>query len=115
MVALPAVELPDFPSFVPLLQQLGFGGVAGLVAGYALKKVGKVLAVVLGLFFLGLQLLAWSGYVSIDWGRVQADAEPWFAGDSLQESWATLLSVLTYNVPFAAAFVPGFLLGLRRG
>lgn len=100
---------------MPILEQLGFGVVAGFVAGYALKKVGKLLAIVLGVFFVGLQLLAWSGYLTVEWGRVQQDVEPLFATESLNAFWRSLVSVLTYNVPFAAAFVPGFLLGIRRG
>jgi len=98
-----------------LLEQLGFGALAGFVAGYALKKVGKLMAFVVGLFFVGVQTLAWMGYLSIEWAQVQADAEPLLSTGSLQEGWQGLLSVLTYNVPFAAAFLPGFLLGIRRG
>ena len=109
------VDLPELSSMLPILEQLGFGVVAGFVAGYALKKVGKLLALVLGLFFIGVQLLAWSGYLTIEWGRVQAEVEPLFASESLDAFWRNLLAVLTYNVPFAAAFVPGFLLGVRRG
>lgn len=109
------VDLPELSTMVPIVEQLGFGVVAGFVAGYALKKVGKVLALVLGLFFIGIQLLAWSGYLTIEWGRVQAEVEPLFAAESLDAFWRNLVAILTYNVPFAAAFVPGFLLGVRRG
>lgn len=100
---------------LPLAAQLGVGAIAGFAAGFALKKVGKLMALIVGLFFVGVQTLAWLGYVNIEWARLQADAEPWLAPGSLQESWQGLLSVMTYNVPFAAAFVPGFILGLRRG
>ncbi|MDZ7800248.1 MAG: FUN14 domain-containing protein [Trueperaceae bacterium] len=109
------VDVPDLSSVLPALEQLGFGAVAGFVAGYALKKVGKLAAVVVGLFFVGVQLLAWAGYLTIEWGRVRAEVEPLLAPSSLNEAWHALVSVLTYNVPFAAAFVPGFLLGMRRG
>ena len=109
------VELPDATTLLPVLEQLGFGVVAGFIAGYALKKVGKLLAVVLGVFFIGVQLLAWSGYLTVEWGRVQADVEPFFETGSLNAFWSGLVTMLTYNVPFAAAFVPGFLLGIRRG
>lgn len=109
------VDLPELTTMLPILEQLGFGVVAGFVAGYALKKVGKLLAVVVGLFFVGVQLLAWSGYLTIEWGRVQDEVEPLFAAESLNGFWRGLVEILTYNVPFAAAFVPGFLLGVRRG
>lgn len=111
----PAVDVPDLTTWAPWVQQIGFGALAGFVAGYALKKVGKVLALVLGLFFVGLQLLAWNGFVTIEWGRVQAEVEPLLETSSLNEGWRSLVTVMTYNLPFAAAFVPGFLVGLRRG
>ena len=36
-------------------------------------------------------------------------------GPSLEAGWRTLVGVLTYNLAFAGAFVPGLILGLRRG
>jgi len=110
-----AVTAPDLTAWLPFLEQIGFGVVAGFVAGFALKKVGKLMALVLGLFFIGLQLLAWGGWVTIEWGRVQSEVEPMLEGGSLNQAWRRLLAVMTYNLPFAAAFVPGFLLGLQRG
>lgn len=115
MLDSPAVNVPDLGTLVPVLEQLGFGVVAGFVAGYALKKLGKLVSVALGLLFVALQLLAWSGYVTIEWGRMQQDVEPMLQASSLNEAWRSLLTIMTYNLPFAAAFVPGFLMGLRRG
>ncbi len=115
MVAFVAVEVPELRSLVPWIEQIGFGLVAGFVAGYALKKLGKLVALVVGVLFVALQLLAWSGYVTIQWGRLQQDVEPFLEASSLNDAWRTLLTVMTHNLPFAAAFVPGFLVGLRRG
>jgi len=109
------VETPDLTSVLPYVQQLTFGAVAGFIAGYALKKVGKVLAIVLGLLFVALQLLAWSGFISVDWGVIQRQVDPLLQGDSLNRSWRGLLAMLTYNIPFAAAFVPAFIWGVKRG
>ncbi|HET8985926.1 MAG TPA: FUN14 domain-containing protein [Trueperaceae bacterium] len=109
------MEAPDLTSVLPWVQQLTFGAVAGFIAGYALKKVGKVVAIVLGLLFVALQLLAWSGFISVDWGVIQRQVDPLLEGESLQRSWRGLLAMLTYNIPFAAAFVPAFILGVRRG
>ncbi len=99
----------------PYLGQITFGGLAGFVAGYALKKVGKVAAIVLGLFFIGLQLLAYYGFVEIDWTRIQASVDPLLGQEQLQSLWQRLVAVLTYNSPFAGGFVAGLVLGLRRG
>lgn len=105
----------DLADFVPLIEQLGFGGLAGFAAGYAAKKLGKLVAIALGLLFIALQILAFYGFVRIEWGAVQATVEPLLEAESLSQTWRGLLRVLTYNLPFAAAFVPAFVWGLRRG
>jgi uncharacterized membrane protein (Fun14 family) len=109
------VELPELSAVWPWVEQIGFGAVAGFVAGYAVKKIGKVVALVLGLLFIAVQLLAWSGFINVNWDVVQRQVDPLLTGESLQGTWRGLLALLTYNVPFAAAFVPAFIIGLRRG
>lgn len=109
------VEIPSLDVFGPYLQQLSFGAIAGFAAGYALKKVGKVLAVVLGLFFIFLQILAYYGFVRIDWVEVQNSVDPLLGSDSLGNMWQRLINILTYNISFAVAFVPAFIIGLKRG
>ncbi len=109
------MDAPELSAVWPWVEQIGVGAVAGFVAGYAVKKVGKVVALVLGILFIAVQLLAWSGFVSVNWSVVQERVDPLLTGDSLRGTWQGLLALLTYNVPFAAAFVPAFVIGLRRG
>ena len=111
----PAVELPDLVTLAPFLEQLSFGVIAGFAAGYAVKKLGKLVAFALGLLFIVLQILAFYGFVTINWGEVQSRIDPLLEAESLRQFWQRLLAVLTYNITFAAAFVPGLLFGLRRG
>ncbi len=105
----------EWSTLAPYAEQLGFGLVAGFAVGYALKKVGKLLAVVLGLLFVTVQVLASQGFLTVHWGEVQARVDPWFEADSLEGAWGGLLAVLTHNLTFAGAFVPGLVVGLRRG
>jgi uncharacterized membrane protein (Fun14 family) len=105
----------DLSSWWPLASQLGVGAVAGFAVGYALKKVGKVLAVAVGLLFLTVQILSYQGIVTVHWGEVEARVDPLLETTSLEAAWRSLLALLTHNVPFAGAFVPGLILGLRRG
>ncbi len=105
----------EWSSIAPFAEQLGFGLVAGFAVGYALKKVGKVLAVILGLLFITLQVLSSLGFLTVHWGEVQARVDPFLEVDSLEHAWRSLLAVLTHNLTFAGAFVPGVVLGLRRG
>lgn len=108
-------ELGSAETLLPIAEQLGFGGLAGFAAGYAAKKLGKLVAIALGLLFIALQLLAFYGFVSIEWGQIQATVDPLLEAESLAQGWRSVLSVLTYNLPFAAAFAPAFVWGLRRG
>jgi uncharacterized membrane protein (Fun14 family) len=104
-----------FPTWFPWVQQAGFGALAGFAAGYAMVKLGKLVALIFGLFFLALQVLAWFGFVSIDWLRIQNEVEPWLERATEPGAWEGVMTVLTYNLPFAASFVPGVMLGMRRG
>jgi uncharacterized membrane protein (Fun14 family) len=48
------------------------GGVffAGILIGYAIKKVVKVVAAVIGLFFAGLAYLQYQQIVNINWNKL---------------------------------------------
>ena len=105
----------EWSSIAPYAEQLGFGLVAGFAVGYALKKVGKVVAVLVGLLFVAVQLLASQGFLTVHWGEVQARVDPWFETETLDGAWRSLVGVLTHNLTFAGAFVPGLVVGLRRG
>jgi len=96
----------------PLLTQLGVGGVAGLCTGYALKKIGKLVAVLVGIAFLGLELLAYKGIISINYSALQE----WAAGLIGQVGEAEgILTLIIGNLPFASSFLVGLALGLKIG
>ncbi|MCX7739739.1 MAG: FUN14 domain-containing protein [Meiothermus sp.] len=99
----------------PYIGQLTFGGLAGFAVGYAIKTVGRWVAIGLGLVFVVVQVLASMGYINVDWTRIQRDVEPLLQQEHLRGAWDALLRVLTTNLPFGGAFVAGLLLGLRRG
>jgi uncharacterized membrane protein (Fun14 family) len=110
------IQAPNIlDQITPYLGQISFGGLAGFAVGYALKRVGRVALVVFGLLFITLQGLAYAGFIEVHWLRIQQVANPILERNSLQGAWNGLLGILTQNVPFAAAFVPGLLLGLRFG
>lgn len=94
---------------------LGFGGVAGLIVGYTAKKVTKLVALVLGLAFILLQLLAYEGLITINWIAVQSTAETvWTNPQGLtlaDRAW----HVLSANLPFGGGFLAGFILGFKLG
>lgn len=61
--------------FGPPVASFCGGGVAGAVIGYAAKKIAKIAAVVVGLFFVALFFVALSymdfkGWLKVDWNTV---------------------------------------------
>lgn len=58
----------------PVLSKLTFGSFMGYCSGYASKKLGKAIAVTIGLGFIAVQGMVATGYISIDWMKVKDDA-----------------------------------------
>jgi uncharacterized membrane protein (Fun14 family) len=101
--------MPPQVSFA--LKTLGFGGIAGWAVGYTLKKFAKAAALLLGTVIIALQILAYHHFVTIHWEQIQAAVPP----EELQNVWIGLMSIVTYNFPFAGAFAVGFYLGFAKG
>lgn len=96
----------------PALPDLSVGALLGFATGVALRHIGRVVLIVLGVLVIILQLLAYFELISVNWLRLQALTEPWLhQGGEQGASW--LRRVLTANLPFAGAFTAGLLLGLR--
>lgn len=94
-----------------LVSSLGVGGIAGWAVGYTLKKVAKILAIVLGVSVITLQFLAYKKCIIIDWEKMQSVVDK----QTLENGAQGLMSMVTYNLPFAGTFLIGFWLGFRKG
>lgn len=58
----------------PILAKISFGSMMGYCSGYAMKKIGRVAAVVLGCGFIAVQTCVSYGYLDVDWEKVRNDA-----------------------------------------
>ena len=94
---------------------LGFGGAAGLVVGYAAKKVTKVVAVLLGLLFILLQVLVYNELISVNWSAVQHTAEHVWTDPHGVTLADRVWGILSANLPFGGGFVAGFAAGFKLG
>jgi len=96
----------------PLVYQLGIGGIGGFIAGYAVKKISKLILVLMGLFIIFLLYLGTSEIISINyeelWGALKDLLS--FAGQAA--SW--LISLISLS-PFMGSFLAGFMFGFKRG
>ena len=107
----------------PYLNQIGFGTVAGFCSGYVMKKVGQIAAFLVGVGFIGFQVVKYySGeekLVDMDMLKAEAEKRLDVDGDGKFDSndviilWKKWKNILTNNIPNASGFSAGFLLGLR--
>ena len=96
----------------PLSTQLGLGGIGGFAVGYSMKKVAKLTAIIIGFAVVGLQYLAYKGIIAINYTAMKS-----LTADLIGQAGAAqgLIVDIFANVPYAAAFTGGFLLGLKKG
>ena len=57
---------------MPFAGTIGGGFFVGLLAGYAIKKTIKIVAVIVGLFIAALAYLEYQRIIQVDWTSVQA-------------------------------------------
>jgi|SRR5215469_2816400 len=106
----------------PFAGTVGGGFIIGLITGYAIKKVIKLAAVVVGLFFAALAYLEYQRNLNVDWHKVQAISQngiDWVA-DALTHVSTTMNSSHTdalsnIGIPLASSVSAGFVLGMDRG
>jgi uncharacterized membrane protein (Fun14 family) len=96
----------------PLVTQLGVGGIIGLCIGYAIKKVAKIAAAVIGIFSLGLIYMESQGMITVEWLGVETWGNTALAGLGQAEgALGAFLSIL----PFAGGAIAGFAIGIKMG
>ncbi len=97
----------------PLLGDIGivtFSGITGFTAGFASKKVLKLVLLITGLLFIIFQVFVHYDMLVVNWPRVQTMMESLIRFDH-----SALTSILTAHLPETGGFVGGFLLGFRKG
>jgi uncharacterized membrane protein (Fun14 family) len=100
-----------------LATQIGLGGTLGFLLGYGLKKIAavlmKILALVAGLFALGLTWLASIGVITVNFNAFTSTLDNSFTGAmaALISSFAVIAQVL----PIGGSFGLGFYLGAKKG
>ncbi|XP_008581845.1 PREDICTED: FUN14 domain-containing protein 2 [Galeopterus variegatus] len=102
--------------------QLLIGGVTGWCTGFIFQKVGKLAATAVGGGFFLLQLANQTGYIKVDWQRVEKDMKQ--AREQLKirrsnqihtevkSKAEEVVSFVKKNVLMTGGFFGGFLLGM---
>jgi uncharacterized membrane protein (Fun14 family) len=110
---LDVVDVTSGDVLTALLFQAGGGLILGFSAGYALKKLVKVVLLVLGVFTVGLLVLAYYGIIAVNWDKLALLVERALAG--AQATTYSIQSFVIASIPFAGAFTAGFILGFKYG
>jgi uncharacterized membrane protein (Fun14 family) len=110
-----------------LVFSVGVGFLFGAVAGYAIKKVMKIAAVVVGLFVAALAYLSYKGFIDVKWiamenvtrstlTSVTGQAVHAFNNTATQFA-AHPSTIAPSGLPVAAmfGFVPGLMFGFKKG
>jgi uncharacterized membrane protein (Fun14 family) len=117
-------------SFGPAAATMGGGFFVGVLIGYALKKVIKLLAIIVGLFLAGLAYLQYHQIAKINWNKLQTLSEdtiatlsnaiiiqiPGISGDSSHAAATASSSAMTsFGIPFTGSMSAGFTIGFIKG
>ena len=108
---------------------MGGGFFMGILIGYALKKVIKLLAVIVGLFLAGLAYLQYHQIANINWSKLQTVSEgaittlsnvlmqiPGISGDSSHAAaTASPLAMTSFGIPLTGSMSAGFTIGFMKG
>jgi uncharacterized membrane protein (Fun14 family) len=64
-------EKKEMSSSEVLLFSTGGGFLCGVLAGFAIKKILKIGAIIVGLFLLGLGYLSYQGWINVNWASTE--------------------------------------------
>jgi uncharacterized membrane protein (Fun14 family) len=105
----------------------GGGFLFGTAAGFAIKKVMKIAAVVIGLFVAALAYLSYKGLIDVKWVTMENVTRSALTNacgqvvhalnNTATQFGAHPTTVSAAGLPTAAAvgFVPGLLMGFKKG
>jgi uncharacterized membrane protein (Fun14 family) len=122
-------------NLMPLLSTIGFGGIAGFLIGFAIKKVMKILAVVAGVFFAVLLYLESHEIVAINWDKLQNISQGVLStisnvvatttrqiggGSNSAAATAAILpasavTITNLGIPLTSSAAAGFAIGFMKG
>jgi uncharacterized membrane protein (Fun14 family) len=101
---------------------IGGGFFAGIIMGYALKKMVKLAAVVVGLFFAGIAYLQYQQILNINWNKLQVASQNILSTLSNaiiqipgvnSNDHTTFLSNVA--IPLTGSIATGFAVGFMKG
>ncbi len=97
---------------LPYLTEGGIAMLIGIALGIATRAVFKISMVFVAAAFVIVQVLAYKGILTMDWGRLADGLRNFVLNVSSSESG--LSAVVKHKLPSAASLTLGWYLGLKR-
>ena len=107
----------SFDNLASITATIGGGFFVGLITGWALKKVIKLLAVVVGLFLGALIYLQSQTIININWDKLQSVSEATLAtvGNSITNTGEVSTVIGNLGLPLTGGLSTGLAVGLMKG
>ena len=97
---------------------IGGGFVGGLLLGFALKKVVKLIAIVVGMFIAGLVYLQYQQIAYFDWEKIERMITATFGNVSSQivtNQDISSFALSNLGIPLTSGMSAGFAVGFMKG
>jgi uncharacterized membrane protein (Fun14 family) len=96
---------------------VGGGFFGGLFLGYALKKVVKLIAVIVGLFISGLAYLQYQQLATLNWDNIEGTITSLAntTASSFNDYSIEILGFTNFGIPLTSGMSAGFGIGFTRG
>jgi uncharacterized membrane protein (Fun14 family) len=114
-------------AFEDIVFSAGGGFLFGAVAGYSIRKLIKLAAIIVGLLVIALSYLSYKGWLDVKWISIETSAKSTLSditdqaihalNNTASHFQAHPAAIGSVGLPTAAAFgfIPGLFFGLRRG
>jgi uncharacterized membrane protein (Fun14 family) len=96
---------------------IGGGFFAGLITGWALKKIIKLIAVVVGIFLGALIYLQTQAIINLNWNKLQSVSEATLStiGNSITNTADISTIIGNIGIPLTGSLSAGFAIGFSKG
>jgi uncharacterized membrane protein (Fun14 family) len=96
---------------------IGGGFFGGLLLGYALKKIVKIVAVAIGLFIAGLTYLQYQHLATFNWDRIEGTVSTIANAttNTFNDYNIEILTSANLGIPLTGGMSAGFAIGFMKG
>jgi uncharacterized membrane protein (Fun14 family) len=107
----------EMSAISPFAATIGGGFFGGVLLGYAIKKIVRIAAIMVGLFIVGLAFLQYQQIASINWDKFEVSiaALATAISSTLNESNITTMAMSNIGIPLTGSMASGFTIGFLKG